>query len=116
MNSYTDVEKRLWPKYREEINHSRNTVEVEGVFTMMVADLLTDILGEKVYSEDVLFHPKEECYYRFTEKLLKNEKFKAAFKTSDLGAIVDRFAHSANSRYIHLSKLPEKTNSKIKRH
>ena len=116
MNSYSDVEKKLWPKYRDEINHSRNTIEVEGVFTMQIADLLSEILGEKIYSEDIIFHPKEECYYRFTEKLLKNEKFKVAFKSSDLGAIIDRFAHSANSRYIHLSKLPEKTNSKIKRH
>jgi len=116
MNSYSDVEKKLWPKYRDEINHSRNIVEVGGVFTMKVADLLSKVLGEKIYSEDIIFQPKEVCSYRFTDKLLKNDKFKIAFESSDLGAIIDRFAYSANNRYIHLSKLPEKTNSKIRSH
>jgi hypothetical protein len=116
MNSYSDVEKKLWPKYRDEINHSRNVVDVKGVFTMQVADLLSEILGEKIYSEDIIFKPKEQCSYRFTDKLLKNDKFKIAFESSDLGAIIDRFVYSAHNRYIHLSKLPEKTNSKIKRH
>lgn len=114
--SYCAVEKKLWPKYREEINHSRNTVEVEGTFTMTVADLLSNVLEEKIYSEDIIFMPNEECQYKFKEKLLNNEKFKLTFDTSDLGAIIDRYVHTANSRYIHLSKLPEKTNSKIKRH
>ena len=104
-NSYSTIEKRYEPKYRNEISHSRNTVEVEGVFTMTIAEILSEVLGEK-----------SPCIDEFTDILSENEKFKEVFDSSDLGAIIDRLSTVAEHRHIHLSKLPEKTNLKIKRH
>ncbi len=115
-NSYSTIEKKYEPKYRTEISHSRNTVEVEGVFTMTVADLLSEVLGEKIYSDAIVFKPKHPCTYEFKDVLLKNPKFKEVLDSSDLGAIIDRLSSTAENRHIHLSKLPEKTNLKIKRH
>lgn len=115
-NSYSTIEKKYEPKYRTEMNHSRNTVEVEGVFTMAVADILSEVLGEKIYSDAIVFKPNMPCRYEFKEALLKRPDFKEIFDSSDLGPIIDRLSSAAEHRYIHLSKLPEKTNSKIKRH
>ncbi|WP_372712605.1 hypothetical protein [Ilyobacter sp.] len=115
-NSYSTIEKRFEPKYRTEISHSRNTVEVEGVFTMTIAEILSEILGEKIYSDAIVFKPQSPCIYEFKDILSENEKFKEVFDSSDLGAIIDRLSTVAEHRHIHLSKLPEKTNLKIKRH
>lgn len=115
-NSYSTIEKRYEPKYRTEITHSRNTVEVEGVFTMTVAELLSEVLGEKIYSDAIVFKPQSPCIYEFKDILLEKGNFKELFDSSDLGAIIDRMSTVAEHRYIHLSKTPEKTNLKIKRH
>jgi hypothetical protein len=115
-NSYSTIEKKYEPKYRTEINHSRSTVEVEGVFTMAVANLLSEVLEEKIYSDAIAFKPNMPCHYEFKEVLLENSNFKEIFDSSDLGSIIDRLSNVAEHRYIHLSKLHEKTNLKIKRH
>lgn len=115
--SFTKVEKEFWPKFREEISHARNTVEVSGIFSITVAEFLNEVLDEKeIVGDYIEFLPDNPCHYQFDKKLLNNKKFRETFEDSDLGNIIDRFVHAANSRYIHLSKLPEKTNSKIKRH
>ena len=116
-HSFTKIEKEFWPKYRDEINHARNTVEVSGIFSITVAEFLNEALNQKgIVGDYIEFLPNNPSHYKFCEELLSNKTFRETFNSSDLGNIIDRFVHTANSRYVHLSKLPEKTNSKIKRH
>lgn len=116
--SYSAVENKYWPGFREKINHCENPLEVAGLFSSTTASIINEIdeLLE-VRNDEVNFVPLEdECCYSFADRLKEGPRLRAYFDESDIGSILDRFAYAAKNRQVHLDKHPEKTNSKIKRH
>ena len=116
--SYSSIENKYWPGFRDKINHCENTLEVLSLFSSTTASILNEIDDVlEVRNDEVSFVPTEqECLYSFSGRLKEGPRLKAYFDGSDIGSILDRFASAAKNRYVHLNKHPEKTNSKIKRH
>lgn len=116
--SYSSIENKYWPGFRDKINHCESTLEVLSLFSSTAASIINkvdEIL--EVRNDEVNFVPsEEECLYSFSDRLKDGPRLKAYFDESDLGSILDRFAYAAKNRHVHLDKHPEKTNSKIKRH
>jgi len=116
--SYSAIEKKYWPGFRDKINHSEDCMEVASLFSSTVASILNDIDDiMEVRNDEICFIPHEKtCNYSFHNRLNEGPRLKAYFEGSDIGSILDRFAYAAVNKHTHLEKHPEKTNLKIKRH
>ncbi|MBM9511274.1 hypothetical protein [Desulfogranum marinum] len=114
--SFTKVEKKLLPKFRENINTAESTEDVKKFFSYTIQDLLAEVFSGKhspAYDDAVLECGKEPCF-SLSRAVRSLEDYDHTWDNSDLSHIIERFAVIAERRHNHLEKNPEKTESKIR--
>lgn len=115
--SFSRVEHELAPKLRNSLNHAESSEDVKKFFSYTAQELLGKALGAgtRVYFEDVSL-ARDGQGFTVSERLKADAGYVRVVATSDLKAILQRFAESAQHRMRHLEGHPEKTQSKIRGH
>lgn len=116
-NSFSKIEKKLQPLFRQQIGSAESTEDVKKFFVHTALELLDEATGGTLTLEyeDVSLQPgDEEQPYSLSDAITTNDDFAAIWQQSDLPHILTRFAVSAVNRYRHLEKNPEKTEAKIR--
>jgi len=115
--SFSRVEHELAPKLRNSLNHAESSEDVKKFFSYTAQELLGRALGSevRVHFEDVAL-ARDGRGFTVSERLQGDAAYARAAATSDLKAILQRFAESAQHRMRHLEGHPEKTQSKIRGH
>jgi hypothetical protein len=115
--SFSRVEHELAPKLRNSLNHAESSEDVKKFFSYTAQELLGKALGEgvRVHFEDVSL-ARDGKGFTVSERLQADAGYARTAATSDLRAILERFAESAQHRMRHLEGHPEKTQSKIRGH
>jgi hypothetical protein len=115
--SFSRVEHELAPKLRNSLNHAESSEDVKKFFSYTAQELLGKALGTgtRVYYEDVSL-ARDGHGFTVSERLQSDAGYARVAATSDLKAILQRFAESAQHRMRHLEGHPEKTQSKIRGH
>lgn len=114
--SYTKIEKKLLPKFRENINTAESTEDVKKFFSYTMQDLLSHVFADKLtpaYDDVVLECSKEPCY-SLSRAVRRLEDYDHIWENSDLPNIIERFAVISANHHERLKKNPEKTESKIR--
>lgn len=113
--SFTKIENTLVPKFRDSMAQAESTADVRKFFVYAMLELLNNALEEdaELTYEDVALAPKDTPGYTVSQRLRERPAFQKAMTTSDLPAILDRFAVTAINRFRRLEKNPEKTESKV---
>ncbi|MGE4559917.1 MAG: hypothetical protein AB7E77_06940 [Desulfobulbus sp.] len=114
--SFTQVENKLLPKFRQTISQARSTEDVKKMFGYNMQELFKEV-SEGVLAlrlEDVALEP-EAAGYRIDDRIRELDAFIKVWNDTDLSRIVDRFAQLSLHQYAHLAKNPEKTEAKIRR-
>ena len=116
--SYSKIENDVIHHYRKQLNHAESVEDVKKFFNYTVTGLVTKVFEGKIDRnlEEIRFNPDKMPFYKIHDELYNDETFAAVWSDSDLSAIIDRFAETAEHRYRHLSGNPEKTRLKIKNH
>ncbi len=115
--SFTGVEKEFIPTLRDKVSRAEDIVDLENHFARTVTNFLNRVLEDSDVSvkiEDIIFTPEKDVFFELSDELKKNEKFNEIWESSDLHGVLKRFSETANSRYMHLRKHPEKTEKKIR--
>jgi hypothetical protein len=107
----------LTHKFRNTLNHAESSEDVKKFFSYTLQDLLGHVLGDGVslHYEDIALAVGDACY-TVSHRLQSQPAYVRAMADSDLGAIMRRFAESAQHRMRHLEGHPEKTQAKIRGH
>ncbi len=113
--SYSKIEKEVRPMLRENIGLTESTEDVKKFFVYAAKELLERVLDGKISFryEDIALAPDEEDGFTISPSLRGDEHFGKAWKDSDLPHILRRMAEVSLKRYVHLKKLPDKTEAKI---
>ncbi len=115
--SFTGVEKEFAPILRDKVSRTEDRVDLENHFARTVINFLDRVFVDKDVSisiEDIIFTPEKESFFELSDNLKKNSTFAEVWENSDLHGVLKRFSETANSRYMHLIKHPEKTEKKIR--
>ena len=115
--SFSRVEHELAPKLRNSLNHAESSEDAKKFFSYTAQELLGKALGEGVrahYGDVALARDGQGCTGR--PRLQAEAGYVKVAASSDLKAILERFAESAQHRVRHLEGHPEKTQSKIRGH
>ena len=114
--SFTHVENKLLPKFRNIINQARSTEDVKKMFGYCMQDLFKDVsAGElELRLEDIELHPAGNTY-QIDDQIRELSAFTRVWNGTDLPRIVDRLTEMCLHQYAHLAKNPEKTEAKIRR-
>jgi hypothetical protein len=101
--SFTRHEHDLSHKYRNDLNHAESSEDVKKFFTYAMQELLKRVLGESVVVrfEDVAL-AADSRGYAVSARIGADAGFARAMAESDLGAIMQRFAETAQHRLHHL--------------
>lgn len=113
--SFTKIENEVLPKFRDSMAQARSTEDVRKFFVYSVLELLNGALAgaaELTY-EDIRLAPGETPGYVLSPNLADHPALTALIGTSDLTAILGRFAAAAGNHYKRLEKNPEKTEAKM---
>ena len=115
--SYSRIENELAPGLRNSLNHAESSEDAKKFFSYTAQELLGKALGEgvKVHFEDVALS-RDGQGFTVSPRLQADANYARVAANSDLRAILDRFAESAQHRVRHLEGQPEKTQSKIRGH
>ena len=115
--SFSRVEHELAPKLRNSLNHAESSEDVKKFFSYTAQELLGKALGTgtRVFYEDVSL-ARDGQGFTVSDRLQADAGYAGVAATSDLKAILQRFAESAQHRMRHLEGHPEKTQSKIRGH
>jgi len=115
--SFSKHENELAHNFRNKLNHAESSEDVKKFFNYTIQELLTQALGEgiEIRYEDIALGAGGSGY-TLSGRLQTDPSFSALTKTSDINAIIQRFAESAQHRVRHLEGHPEKTQSKIRGH
>lgn len=113
--SYSRIENELAPGLRNSLNHAESVGDVKNFFNYTVRELLERTLGDDMVLEyeDITLAGDGEGF-TVSERLRSNSAFANVAQSSDLNAILGRFALSAQHRLRHLEGHPERTNAKIR--
>ena len=112
--SFSKLEKKLLPQFRERISTSEDMVDVQKYFSYTIEEMFFKAFENQTISinEDDIQLLTEEPFY----KIKKMEPaLQSLWEHSDLKDIVKRFAVTTHKRFVHLQKNPSKTNKKIRR-
>jgi hypothetical protein len=114
--SFSNYEKDYSHDYRKRITTAEDGVDVSKTFSHTMVAMLNDIFDNKfdLKDPDIIFDPTEDKHFRFSDRIRVMSGFNDVLTKSDLTHILERFAYTANNRYKHLNKHPEKTNAKIR--
>ena len=117
--SFSKDENELLPDFRNKISKAESTEDVKKVFAQTTGQLLIRIFGDKLKTEyeDIKLHPEalnRAPAFTVAEHLKSRTDFMEIWDNSDLPHVVGRLAQTAQNRFKHLEKHPEKTNAKIR--
>lgn len=112
--SFTRFEQVLLPGFRERLDKAESSQDVHREFSAVVALLLSDAFGESavVRDEDVMLRTDLTPGYELAPAIRNLSEFEALWGQSDLPRILAEFAQMSAKRIVHLSRHPEKTESK----
>lgn len=101
--SFSEIDNKHWHDYKKRLNETENVLDTKKVFSMCVANLLADIdpaIGAKYgeFESDLMV---EGNRYVISQKISENPVFKTLLETSDLPAILQRYADAAEHRIVH---------------
>jgi hypothetical protein len=113
--SFTKIENEVLPKFRDSMAQARSTEDVRKFFVYSMLEVLNGALAGAVdlAYEDVALNPGAAPGYVLSPRLAAAPAFASLAGTSDLPAILERFAAAAGNRVKRLAKNPEKTEAKI---
>ncbi|MFP4461038.1 MAG: hypothetical protein ACOC34_04165 [Thermotogota bacterium] len=107
MYSYVHFEKELTPGYHKEIKLKKHTGEIGDTFIETIFKLLKKvddgITGKDM--EKIIFTPEKEKKWELMPSLRK--KVEEKLESSDLDAIISRFANEAFKWYEHILQKDE---------
>jgi hypothetical protein len=114
--SFTKYEHQVLPGFRERISKAESTEDVKKFFAYVVGELMDKVFDGALSLEygDVALDPAGKPFFVFSERVRTEPQFSTVSGASDLLNVVGRLAETAVHRYQHLSRHPEKTNSKIR--
>lgn len=115
--SYSKFANNVMHQYRHQMSGAESSTDVVKFFDYAVRELCHQIFDGDVSfrQQDFQFTQEGESLYQVHRRLLNTEMFREVWDNSDLPRIIDKFAQTANNRFIHLEKHREKTNLKIRR-
>ncbi|EFL51963.1 conserved hypothetical protein [Solidesulfovibrio fructosivorans JJ]] len=118
--SFTKLENALVPRFRESMSRAQSTADAQKFFVYTMLELLNSVLadaaaGFELRYEDIWLTPDDEAGpgYALSPRLAENEALAELLASSDLPAILARFAAVAVKRYQYLAQKPEKTEAKM---
>lgn len=118
--SFSKVENALIPRFRDSMAQAESTADVQKFFVYTMLELLNTVLADakdnqELHYEDVWLVPEDDGgpNYGLSPRLGANETLVTFMLTSDLPAILTRFADVAGRRYRYLAQKPEKTEAKM---
>lgn len=114
--SFTKQSNEVLPGFRQKINQAESSEDVKKFFAYSVQELLQKVFTDKIdfaYA-DIALTPDTQPYYAVNEALLADEHFASIWQGSDLPHLIARMAETAQNRYTHLEKHPDKTEAKIR--
>lgn len=117
--SFSKDENELLPDFRNKIGKAESTEDVKKIFAHTMGQLLARIFDGRLPVEygDISLRPEEvngSPAFRLSENLQGRTEFTEIWEQSDLPKVIGRLAQTAQNRYKHLEKHPEKTNAKIR--
>lgn len=114
--SYTKFEHEILPAYRNKLNQAESTEDVKKFFTYTVLDLFQKAFASNrtMNYEDISLKPDSKPPYSLSPDLENDPLLSRLRENSDLNNILERLSQAAAKRFVHLSKHPEKTESKIR--
>ncbi|TBV79862.1 MAG: hypothetical protein EYX74_06355 [Desulfobulbaceae bacterium] len=118
--SFSKDENELLPDFRNKINKAESAEDVKKFFSQTMGLLLARIFTKDQAIEDTdislrIGKPSGDPPFILGQRLGKTPEFIDIWEKSDLPHIVARLAQTAQNRYKHLEKNPEKTEAKIRR-
>lgn len=115
--SFTKIQKNLVHKMRKRLAACVSIPELASAFSEIGDRLMAAVFektGISIPGRSVAFSANGSTHYQISQKLREDESFMLVWSNSDLPAIMDRFAHSAYHRYLHLKSTPDRVNVKIR--
>lgn len=114
--SFTKIENELRPDFRQKMSKAESTEDVKKFFVYTAMKLMKEVFGDdiKLEYDDIVFVPSAAPYYRINDDITEMDRFKSIWEESDLPQVLNRFAESAANHFNHLTKNPDKTESKIR--
>ena len=109
--SFSRVEHELAPKLRNSLNHAESSEDAKKFFSYTAQELLVISMGKLGGGES-----RDGQGFTVSPRLQSDAGYAKVAASSDLKAILERFAESAQHRVRHLEGHPEKTQSKIRGH
>lgn len=115
-HSFTKIEKELLPKFRKQMSTTESTEDVKKYFQYCMKDLFSLVFSDqvKIGPEDIELAPHNEPPYEIAEWVLADQAVASIWQSSDLPDIITRFAETAVHHCLHLKKIFEKTEAKIR--
>lgn len=114
--SFAKIEKKLLPKFRNDIGTAESTEDVKKFFVYVMQDFFSQAFAGKLELayDDIKLQPYQTPPFVLNEQVRSQEDFASEWNASDLPRVMTRFAELAVNRYKHLEKNPEKTEAKIR--
>ena len=114
--SFTKNENLVLPHFRFNISRAESTEDVKKFFVYAVQELFDGIFNKDLSMEyeDIELSIDKKPSYSLSQKIVSQTMFKEVWEESDLSRVISRLADTAEHRYKHLKKSPEKTDQKIR--
>ena len=115
-HSFTRIEKKLLPKFRNQMSTAESTEDVKKFFSYCIKELFSlAFAGVTDFGLDnFLLAPEKEPPFEVSQLVLSDEAIAPIWQHSDLPDIIGRFAQVAVHRHLHLTKVFEKTEAKTR--
>ena len=116
-SSFAHDENELAHRFRNDLSRAESSEDVKKFFVYTVQKLLNRALGDAdgIRYDDISLGA-DDGSYTLSARLLSDQRLHRALAGSDLKAILQRFAVSAQHRVRHLDGHPEKSQAKIRGH
>jgi len=114
-SSFTRIENDVLPKFRDSMAQAESTADVRKFFVYTMLEILNGALngGIDLVYEDVALAPGTPPGYVLSPRLRDHPVFEALCRSSDLPAIMERFAATAGNRFKRLEKNPDRSEGKV---
>lgn len=113
--SFTKAENAVRHEFWQNLNNAESTEDIKKFFVYAVQDLIEFAFNERVTVEfdDIRLMPEQDDGFVLSDNLRHNKDIAEALESTDLHAILVRFAATAIKHYRHLDRHRDKTESKM---
>ena len=102
---------------RHRISMCGTMAELQSAFSEVSGKIIGNVVGPGAAVmplRGIMFDAASRSHFTISEALDEQQLFREAWYSSDLPAIIGRFAESAWHRYLHLKHKPGRTNLKVR--